>query len=37
MAGAGVLAEVKAVVLRDERVRYLDRLVLGLAAVAREA
>lgn len=37
MAGEGVLAEVKAVVLRDEAVRHLDRLIVGLAAVARHA
>jgi hypothetical protein len=36
-AGEGVLVEVKAVVLRDERVRHMDRLIVGLAAVVKEA
>lgn len=36
-AGYGVAVEVKAVVLRDEAVRHVDRLIVGLAAVAREA
>lgn len=37
MAGYGVAVEVKRVVLRDEPVKYLDRLILGLAAVAKDA
>lgn len=36
-AGSGVLAEVKAVVLRDESSRRPDRLIVGLRAVAAEA
>lgn len=36
-AGEGVLAEVKAVVLRDQAVRRIDRLIVGLAAVAKDA
>ena len=36
MAGYGVSVEVKAVVLRDEQCRHVDRLIAGLAAVARE-
>jgi hypothetical protein len=36
-AGYGVLAEVKAVVLRDQAVRRIDRLIVGLAAVVKDA
>jgi hypothetical protein len=36
-AGYGVLAEVKAVVLRDQAVRRIDRLIIGLAAVVKDA
>lgn len=36
-AGYGVAHEVKAVVLRDERVRFLDRLIAGLVAVGKDA
>ena len=37
MAGYGVASEVKAVVLGDQTVKHLDRLLAGLAAVVREA
>lgn len=37
MAGYGVAAEVKSVVLGDQPVKHLARLLAGLAAVAREA
>lgn len=36
-AGEGVLAEVKAVVLRDQQVRRIDRLIAGLVVVANGA